>query len=81
METTEGKTLEDMFRENKLLNLDLDMIMSRGTLMFLQFNNLMTRVSDLESKLVRMTAILETNTRLLRAIKRSNDAWAVSCLP
>ena len=73
METTEGKTLEDMFRENKLLNLDLDMIMSRGTLMFLQFNNLMTRVGDLESKLVRMTSILETNTRLLRAIKRSID--------
>ena len=73
METTEGKTLEDMFRENKLLNLDLDMIMSRGTLMFLQFNNLMTRVSDLESKLLRMTSILETNTRLLRAIKRSID--------
>jgi hypothetical protein len=73
METTEGKTIEDLFRENKLLNLDLDMIMSRGTLMFFQFNNLMNRMGDMESKLVRMTSILENNTGLLRAIKRSID--------
>ena len=70
---TEGKTIEDLFRENKLLNLDLDMLMSRGTLIFLQFNNLMTRVGDLESKLLKVTSILEMNTRLLRAIKRSID--------
>ena len=70
---TEGKTIEDLFRENKLLNLDLDMLMSRGTLIFLQFNNLMTRVGDLESKLIKITSILEMNTRLLRAIKRSID--------
>jgi hypothetical protein len=47
--------------------------MSRGTLLFLQFNNLMNRVGDLESKLIRVTSVLETNTRLLRAIKRSID--------
>ena len=73
METTEGKTLEDMFRENKLLNLDLDMIMSRGTLIFLQFSNLMTRVGDIEAKLNRIASVLENNTQLLRAIKRSID--------
>ena len=72
-ETPEGKTLKDLFLENKLLNLDLDSIMSRGTLLFLQFNNLMNRVGDLESKLIRVTSVLETNTRLLRAIKRSID--------
>ena len=72
-ETPEGKTLKDLFLENKVLNLDLDSIMSRGTMLFLQFNNRMTRVGDLESKLVRVTSVLETNTRLLRAIKRSID--------
>ncbi len=72
-ETPEGKTLKDLFLENKLLNLDLDSLMSRGTLLFLQFNNLMNRVGDLESTLVRVTSVLETNTRLLRAIKRSID--------
>ena len=72
-ETPEGKTLKDLFLENKVLNLDLDSLMSRGTLLFLQFNNLMNRVGDLESKLIRVTSVLETNTRLLRAIKRSID--------
>ena len=71
METPEGKTLSDFFKENKVLNLDIDMLVSRGTLLFLQFNNLMNRISDIESKLVKNQKLLENNARLLRDIKRS----------
>ena len=82
METPEGKTLSDFFKENKVLNLDIDMLVSRGTLLFLQFNNLMNRISDIESKLVKNQKLLENNARLLRDIKRSiADVSAVSCLP
>ena len=71
METPEGKTLADFIKENKVLNLDIDLLISRGTLLFLQFNNLMNRVSDIESKLIKNQKLLENNGRLLRDIKRS----------
>ena len=71
METPEGKTLADFIKENKVLNLDIDLLISRGTLLFLQFNNLMNKVSDIESKLIKNQKLLENNGRLLRDIKRS----------
>ena len=74
METPEGQTAETIFawiKENKVLNMDLDTMYTRGTLMFLQFNNLMRKVSDLESKVVRISKQLENNAHMLREIKRS----------
>ena len=71
METPEGSTIEKWLRENKLLNMDVDLMFSRGTLLFLQFSTLMTRVSDIECRLIKVKQMLENNTRLLRDIKRS----------
>ena len=71
METPEGSTIEKWLRENKLLNMDVDLMFSRGTLLFLQFSNLMTKVSDIECRLIKVKQMLENNTRLLRDIKRS----------
>ena len=71
METPEGSTIEKWLRENKLLNMDVDLMFSRGTLLFLQFSNLMTKVSDIECRLIKVKQMLENNTRMLRDIKRS----------
>ena len=71
METPEGSTIEKWLRENKLLNMDVDLMFSRGTLLFLQFSNLMTKVSDLECRLIKVKQMLENNARMLRDIKRS----------
>ena len=71
METPEGQTLLEWIKENRVLNLDVDAMVSRGTLMFLQFSNLMNKVSELECKVSRITTMIENNTRMLREIKRS----------
>ena len=71
METPEGSTIEKWLRENKLLNMDVDLMFSRGTMLFLQFSNLMTKVSEIECRLIKVKQMLENNTRLLRDIKRS----------
>ena len=74
METPEGQTVATIFawiKENKVLNMDLDTMYTRGTLMFLQFNNLMNKVSDLELKVARISKQLENNAHMLREIKRS----------
>ena len=71
METPEGSTIEKWLRENKLLNMDVDLMFSRGTLLFLQFSNLMTKVSDIECRLIKVKQMLENNARMLRDIKRS----------
>ena len=70
METPEGQTIVDWIKSNRILNLDLDSMYSRGTLLFLQFNNLIEKVSDLESKLIRMKQMLENNAHTMREIKR-----------
>ena len=71
METPEGQTLLEWIKQNRVLNIDVDSMVSRGTLMFLQFNNLMSRVGDLENKLTRIHSMLENNAHMLREIKRS----------
>ena len=71
METPEGQTILEWIKQNRVLNLDVDAMVSRGTLMFLQFNNLMSRVGELECKVSRIHTMLENNTRMLREIKRS----------
>ena len=71
METPEGSTIEKWLRENKILNMDVDLMFSRGTLLFLQFSTLMTKVSDIECRLIKVKQMLENNTRMLRDIKRS----------
>ena len=71
METPEGQTLLEWIKENRVLNLDVDAMVSRGTLMFLQFSNLMNKVNELECKVSRITTMIENNTRMLREIKRS----------
>ena len=71
METPEGSTIEKWLRENKLLNMDVDLMFSRGTMLFLQFSNLMTKVSEIECRLIKVKQMLENNTRMLRDIKRS----------
>ena len=70
METPEGQTIVDWIKSNRILNLDLDSMYSRGTLLFLQFNNLIEKVSDLESKLIRIKQMLENNAHTMREIKR-----------
>jgi hypothetical protein len=70
METPEGQTIVDWIKSNRILNLDIDSMYSRGTLLFLQFNNLIEKVSDLESKLIRMKQMLENNAHTMREIKR-----------
>ena len=71
METPEGQTLLEWIKQNRVLNIDVDSMVSRGTLMFLQFNNLMSRVGDLENKLTRIHSMVENNAHMLREIKRS----------
>ncbi len=71
METPEGQTILEWIKQNRVLNLDVDAMVSRGTLMFLQFSNLMNKVSELECKVSRITTMIENNTRMLREIKRS----------
>ena len=71
METPEGQTILEWIKQNRVLNLDVDAMVSRGTLMFLQFSNLMSRVGELECKVSRIHTMLENNTRMLREIKRS----------
>ena len=71
METPEGQTILEWIKQNRVLNIDVDAMVSRGTLMFLQFNNLMSRVGELECKVSRIHTMLENNTRMLREIKRS----------
>ena len=71
METPEGQTLLDWIKENRVLNLDVDAMVSRGTLMLFQFSNLMNKVNELECKVSRITTMIENNTRMLREIKRS----------
>ena len=71
METPEGQTLLEWIKQNRVLNIDVDSMVSRGTLLFLQFNNLMSRVGDLENKLTRIHSMLENNAHMLREIKRS----------
>ena len=70
METPEGETLMEWIKRNRVLNLDVDSFMSRGTLLFLQFNNLMNKVDNLETKIIRLTTNLEQTTHMLREIKR-----------
>ena len=70
METPEGETLIEWIKRNRVLNLDVDSFMSRGTLLFLQFNNLMNKVDNLETKIIRLTTNLEQTTHMLREIKR-----------
>ena len=70
METPEGQTLIEWIKQNRVLNLDVDSFMSRGTLLFLQFNNLMNKVDNLETKIIRLTTNLEQTTHMLREIKR-----------
>ena len=71
METPEGQTILEWIKQNRVLNIDVDAMVSRGTLMFLQFSNLMSRVGELECKVSRIHTMLENNTRMLREIKRS----------
>ena len=71
METPEGQTLLEWIKQNRVLNIDVDSMVSRGTLMFLQFNNLMSRVGDLENKLTRIQSMMENNAHMLREIKRA----------
>ena len=71
METPEGQTLLEWIKENRVLNLDVDAMVSRGTLMLFQFSNLMNKVNELECKVSRITTMIENNTRMLREIKRS----------
>ena len=73
-ETPEGQTIAtilEWIKANKVLNIDVDTMYTRGTLMFLQFNNLMNKVADLELKVVKMSKILDNNAHMLREIKRS----------
>ena len=71
METPEGQTILEWIKENRVLNLDVDAMVSRGTLMLFQFSNLMNKVNELEGKVSRITTMIENNTRMLREIKRS----------
>ena len=70
METPEGQTILDWIKQNRVLNMDVDAMVSRGTLLFLQFNTLMNKVSDIESKMIRLNTLLENNAHMLREIKR-----------
>jgi archaellum biogenesis ATPase FlaH len=70
METPEGQTILDWIKQNRVLNMDVDAMVSRGTLLFLQFNNLMNKVTDIESKMIRLNTLLENNAHMLREIKR-----------
>ena len=70
METPEGQTILDWIKQNRVLNMDVDAMVSRGTLLFLQFNTLMNKVTDIESKMIRLNTLLENNAHMLREIKR-----------
>ena len=75
METPEGETTLEWLRENRVLNLDVNSFMTRGTLVFL---SLKQRISDMELTIVRMGKKLERIDKqlihigtLLRDIKRT----------
>ena len=70
-ETPEGHSLLKWLRDNKILNMDLDTLISRATLLFLQFNTLFNKVTVLESKINQLRALTENNARILRKLQRT----------
>ena len=72
METPEGEShlvsIQKFLKENPILNMDIETLVSRGTLAFLQFGNLSTKVSSLEKIVKKLQKQSEENAHLLRRI-------------
>ena len=67
-DTPEGHTLLKWLRENKILNINLETLVPRATLLFMQFNTLFNKVTVLESKVDQLRVLTENNGRLLRRL-------------
>jgi len=72
METPEGEShlvsIQKFLNENPILNMDIETLVSRGTLAFLQFGNLSAKVSSLEKIVKKLQKQSEENAHLLRRI-------------
>ena len=72
METPEGESnlvsIQKFLKENPILNMDIETLVSRGTLAFLQFGNLSAKVSSLEKIVKKLQKQSEENAHLLRRI-------------
>ena len=65
METPEGEShlvsIQKFLNENRILNMDIETLVSRGTLAFLQFGNLSAKVSSLEKIVKKLQKQSEEN--------------------
>ena len=72
METPEGEShlvsIQKFLKENPILNMDIETLVSRGTLAFLQFGNLSAKVATLEATIAKLQKQMGENAHLLRRI-------------
>ena len=72
METPEGETrlasIEKFLNTNTILNLDVETLISRGTLVFLQFGSLSAKVTSLETALDKIQKQVVENAHFMRRI-------------